>query len=444
MKHHQFKHTLALLSLSLLALNACSSSGDDKKPLAGDRISVLELQKNLEPDDATLDAQGFIAPEAWANDFWPQNGGYPNHAMQRMAMNDGTLKKIWSADIGDGAKNRTPLVTPPIVVDGRIFTVDTSSTMTAFDTKTGKRLWKIDIAPNTEDDDPVIAGGIAFSQGRLYVTSGFSDLLVVDPASGKIIWRKPLPAPSRAAPTIQDGRLFVVTLDNQLLAFSIEDGTLLWQFSGLAETAGLVGAASPATSRDVVIPAFSSGEIFALRIENGAVAWSDNLSSSRKLGNLASLSDIRGLPVLDKGVVFAISYGGRMVAIDERTGTRIWQREIGGTETPWVAGNHVFVISSNNELVGIGRDNGVIHWVTPLPKFEDEKKKKDPIQWTGPILGGNRLIAASSEGKVIDVDPATGKVIDTWDAHGPVSIPPIVAGGVLYILSDDGTLSAYK
>src|SRR5690606_813248 len=154
------------------------------------------------------------------------------------------------------------------------------------------------------------------------------------------IWRKTLPAPSRAAPTIMDHRLFLVTIDNRLMTFSIEDGTLLWEFAGLSETAGLVGAASPAANREIVIPAFSSGELFALRVENGSVAWADNLSSSRRIGNLAALADIRGLPVMDKGIIFAISYGGRLVAIDERTGTRIWQREIGGSETPWVAGNH--------------------------------------------------------------------------------------------------------
>lgn len=443
MRIHSSKPVIALFVLAVLGLGACDSA-NDKKPLAGERVSVLELQKTLEPDSAALKAQGFVAPEPWANEFWPQNGGYPNHAMQNLALSGNALRKIWDADIGDAAQPRTPLVTQPIVVDGRIFTIDTHSDLRAFDIKNGKRLWEQQIAPKAERKDAIIAGGIAYSAGRLYVTSGFNDLLVIDPANGKIIWRKALPSPSRAAPTIQDNRLFVVTLDNRLMAFSTDNGSLLWEFSGLAETTGLVGAASPAASHDVVIPVFSSGEIFALRIENGAVSWSDNLSTTRKLGNLASLADIRGLPILDKGLVFAISYGGKLVAIDERTGSRVWQREIGGTETPWIAGNHLFVITSNQELVGIGRDNGVIHWVTPLPKFEKPEKKKDPILWTGPILAGGRLIVASSNGAIMDIDPNTGKTIRTWNTEGPVTIPPIVAGGVLYILSDNGTLAAYQ
>lgn len=443
---HTRKSALLCSVLALFALGGCSSwfDGDDKVPLEGERISVLELQRNLEPDSAALEAQGFIAPQAWQNDFWPQNGGYPNHAMQNPALNEGELKRVWSADIGEGAQPGMPLVTQPVLIDGKVFTIDTESALSAFDIKTGKRLWEQNIAPVGEDDDPVIAGGVAYSQGRLYVTSGYSELLVLNPQDGKVIMRKALPAPSRAAPTIMDNRLFLVTLDNRLMAFNVDDGALLWEFSGLAETAGLVGAASPAASRDVVIPAFSSGELFALRVENGSVAWSDNLSSTRKIGNLASLSSIRGLPVMDKGVVFAISYGGRLVAIDERTGARIWQREIAGSETPWVAGNHLFVISTENELIGMGRDNGVIRWVTPLPRYENAEKRKNPVQWTGPVLAGNRLIMAGSHGRIIEADPDTGKVIREWKADGPVTVSPIVAGGTLYLLSDKGTLSAYK
>ena len=436
-----------LSTMAVFALAGCGSNWFDKDepaPLEGERISVLELQRNLEPDSAALEAQGFIAPQIWKNDFWPQNGGYPNHAMQHMELNPGAVKKIWSTDIGEGAQPGMPLVTQPVLVDGRVFTIDTESNLSAFSTQNGKRLWEQNIAPEGEDDDPVIAGGVAYSQGRLYVTSGYNELLVVDPQTGKIIWRKALPSPCRAAPTIMDNRLFLVTLDNRLMAFSIDDGSLLWEFAGLAETAGLVGAASPAASREVVVPAFSSGELFALRVENGAVAWADNLSSARKVGNLASLSSIRGLPVMDKGIVFAISYGGKLVAIDERTGARIWQREIAGSETPWVAGNHLFVISTENELIGMGRDNGVIRWVTPLPRYRNAEKRKDPVQWTGPVLAGNRLIVAGSNGRILEADPDTGKITNEWDAEGPVTISPIVAGGTLYLLSDDGALSAYK
>ena len=174
---------ILLAAVAVLALQGCGSS-DDKAPLAGERISVLELQKYLEPDSAALEAQGFIAPNAWENEFWPQTGGYPNHAMQHVALKDGALKQIWKASIGEGAQPSLPLVAQPIVVNGRIYAIDTESDLSAFDIKTGKRLWRQEIAPKSEEDEPVIAGGIAYSQGRLYVTNGYNELLVMDPTTG--------------------------------------------------------------------------------------------------------------------------------------------------------------------------------------------------------------------------------------------------------------------
>lgn len=432
------------LILLTIALTGCSTvtglfDSEDEAPLEGERISVLELEETLEPDDAMLEAQGLIAPAPWKNAFWPQAGGYPNHSMQNLELNEGELKKIWSTDIGDGSTDELPLTAQPVLVDGEIFTLDTDSNLSAFNIENGKRLWRIDVS-DKDEDDPVIGGGISFASGVLYVTNGYDEVLAVHPANGEIFWRRNIPGPSRAAPTIMEGRLYVTTLDNRLMALNARDGSLLWEHIGLSESASLVGAASPAANHDIVIPAFSSGEVTALRVENGSVAWSDNLSNLRRFGGLDTLSDIRALPVIDKGLVFAMSFSGRLVAIDERTGQRVWQREIGGANTPWVAGNHIFVLSSDNQLVALGRDTGVIRWVTKIRNPDSD----EPFFFTGPVLAGGRLILAGTDGAIIEVDPENGKITRQWDAGNTIAISPIVAGGVLYILSEDGTLSAYK
>ena len=436
------KSLIAFCALALLA--GCSSISsvfdeDDKPPMEGERISVLELQESIEPGDAALEAQGLIAPEPWKNEFWPQAGGYPNHSMQNLDLSGGELKKIWSTDIGAGSTKQLPLTAQPIVVDGQIYTLDTESQLTAFDIKTGKQIWRTDVS-DPDEDDPVIGGGIAYAAGVLYVTNGFDEVLALQPSKGEILWRKSIGSPSRAAPTILDGRLFVTTLENRILALNAGDGTLLWDYTGLSETAGLVGAASPAASRDIVVPAFSSGEITALRVENGVVAWSDNLAGVKRLGGLDGLSDIKALPIIDKGLVVAVSFNGKIAAIDERTGNRIWQREIGSANTPWMAGNHLFVLSTENQLVALGRDSGVIRWVTKLLRSDDG----DPVIFTGPILAGGRLILAGTDGRVIEINPESGELIREWSIGNTVAISPIIAGGVLYILSENGTLSAYK
>lgn len=433
---------MALLLPGMLGLAACA--GDDKDaPLPGERISILELQRNLEPDSEALDAQGFIAPEAWENEFWPQAGGYPSHSMQHLALGAGELKREWSVSVGKGATRFIPLTAQPIVVDGRVFTVDSEGRLSAFAIADGKRLWDVSLRRKGEGD-AAIGGGVSYSRGQLYATTGYSELVALSPADGGVIWRRDIPAPSRAAPTILDDRVFVTTLDNRILALGAAAGEMLWEYAGIGENTTLLGSAAPAAERDIVVPAFSSGELYALHVGNGAVAWSESLTSLRSLGGLGSLSDIRGLPVIDKGLVIAVSFGGRLIAIDARTGNRAWQRDIGSAVTPWIAGNHLFVVSTQNELVALGRDTGAIRWVRQLPRFKDGKDRSGAIFWTAPVLAGGRLIVAGTDGGVWEVAPEDGSVVRTWSTGRSVTIPPLVAGGRLYLLADDGTLTAYR
>ena len=85
-------YRLTLCTLTALTLAGCSAIDgmftSEEDPLGGERISVLELQQSLEPDSAALQGEPLTAPSAWQNEFWPQAGGYPNHAMQHLALAD--------------------------------------------------------------------------------------------------------------------------------------------------------------------------------------------------------------------------------------------------------------------------------------------------------------------------------------------------------------------
>ena len=406
------------------------------------RLSVLQYQAEIEPDVAgSMDE--IMIPTSWDNKFWPQSGGYPSHSMGNLGLGV-HLKKAWESSVGEDGGNRELLITQPIVVEGTVYTLDTEARLSAFDTKKGKRKWKKSFVPKGEEKYGVMGGGVAFARNKLFLTTGYAQVLALNPETAEVLWKQDLPSPARAAPSVMSGQVYVMTLDNKIQAFSAEDGAPLWTFSGVAETTNLLGSSSPAVDRNVVIATFSSGEIVALRAENGRVIWSDNLASMRRVGSLSAIADIRGLPVIDKGIVYAISYSGRMVAIDERTGTRLWQKQIGGAETPWAAGDNVFVLTSNQELLALDRRSGDVNWVSKLPRFKDPETRKDPVVWTGPVLAGNRLIAISNKGHVIEISPLTGELLHKWKTDDGVTVPPVVADNTLYLLTNKGDLIAYR
>lgn len=432
-----------LLLTTLLFITACSSD-DEKAPLEGERISIMDLQKELRPSESASLKEIVIPPE-FLNKEWSQAGGTANHAMQNLALGDTAgLDRIWNVSIGQGTTKGLPLSARPIIADGRVITLDTNSTVRAFHDQTGRQIWTSSVIHEREKE-PVISGGIAQDGGVLYVTSGYNEALALNPKDGSIYWRTKISSPSRAAPTIQNGRVFLTTLNNNVVALNAKDGKTLWEYEGVGETTGLLGAASPAADNNMVIAALSSGDLVALRAETGAVLWEDNLSNALRFGRtMSGLSDIRGYPVIFGDAVIAVSYGGKIVVIDKNTGSRKWQQEISSAETPWIAGNIVYVLNSDHQLVALHLVSGEVLWIAGIPKYKNPDKKKELLSWTGPMMAGGRLMIFSNAGAIIEYSPITGEKLTQWQHGSPIQLPPVIANGALYIIDEGARLSAYR
>jgi outer membrane protein assembly factor BamB len=438
--------SLAFLGCALLTVAGCDTisgifDSTDTPKLPGKRVSVLSVEQKLKTDK-TLAAVNVTLPEPVTNKDWSQIGGNASHDLGHVALPD-TLHLAFAVEAGEGPQSHLLYTGTPIVADGKIFVLDTQAEVTALDQQTGARLWRVRVSPEDARTD-TLGGGIAYGGGRVYVTGGYPEIQALDATNGGLVWRRQLTAPPRSAVTYAADRLYVTTLDNQTLVLSAGDGTTVWNHAGLPQSEGVLGQATPAVDPTIAVIPYSSGEIFALRIETGRTAWQDNLVSIRHTNALWSLTDISTPPVIDHGVVYSVSQGGRFVAIDQRSGARVWQHEVGSSNMPWVAGDFVFLLDNNNELVCVARDKGGIRWISQLQTHEDMEKRKRPVFWQGPILAGGRLILTNSLGQIVEASPQDGRVLTTTAASDLIEVAPIVADGTLYILTNDGVLSAYR
>ncbi len=438
--------SFAFLGCALLAVAGCDTIsgifGDSDKPkLPGKRVSVLVVDQKLKTDK-TQAATQVVLPAPVPNREWSQIGGVATHNPGHLALGS-DLHKVWSVEAGEGPQSHLLYTGTPIVADGKIFVLDTQAEVTALDEQTGKQLWRVRISPQDARTD-TLGGGIAYGAGRVYATAGYPEIQALDAANGGMIWRRQLTAPPRSAVTYAFDRLYVTTLDNQTQVLSAADGTTQWSHAGLPQSEGVLGQAAPAVDSTITVIPYSSGEIFALRLETGRTAWQDNLVSIRHTNALWSLTDISTPPVIDKGVVYSVSQGGRFVAIDERSGSRLWQHEVGSSNMPWVAGDFIFLLDNYNELVCMSREKGGILWIAQLQTHEDMEKRKHPVYWQGPVLAGGRLLLTNSMGQIIEASPDDGRVLSVTAASDTLDVPPVIADDTMYILANDGTLSAYK
>jgi outer membrane protein assembly factor BamB len=407
-------------------------------PLPGERRPALQREAGLSVES---NSPVSLAP-ATQNASWPVVNRVPSQDAGNLSFS-APFERVWSSSIGTGSYSASRLLTAPIIAGGRLYVTDADGDLTALDANSGNQIWRVRVAA-PEEDSVAIGGGVAAGDRLLYVTTGFGEVLAVDPANGGLVWRSEVGSPIRSAPMVVDGRVYAANVQNEGFALDAATGRELWRHTGLLESAGLLGGASPSVTTGAVLVPYSSGEVYALRPESGRVLWSDSLVSLTRTEGLASLSDIGAAPVVDGDLAFVGSNGGRFVALDVRTGARAWEREIGTVHAAAVSGNTVFVVSLDQQVVALDRTSGAVRWIYQLPRYRNPEDRIGPIVWAGPVLAGGDLVLASSEGQLIAIDAASGQPAGAADLPDGTAVAPIVANGTLYVLTDDGRVTAYR
>lgn len=433
----------AVALAAMVSLSGCGIfKGSAKKtPTVGQRVPILASEKSVEVDPSLAGVQ-VLLPPATVNDAWAQSGGSADKSNGQLAL-AATPQRVWSAQI-DGGSNRARLGAAPVVAEGKLFVVDVDAMVHAFAADSGAKLWSAGIATGDKNRAARFGGGASYDDGRVFATDGLGDVVALNAADGKEIWRSKPGGPLRGAPTIANGQVYVLSQDNQIYALDQGDGKVVWTQSASLETQAVFGVAAPAASSGTIVAGFSSGELNAYRYENGRVLWQDALSRTSITTSVSSLADINADPVIDDGKVYAIGQGGRMVALDIATGQRLWEQTFAGISTPWVAGEWIFVVTDDSRLVCLSRANGRVRWISQLRAYKNEEKRSDAYVWFGPVLAGDRLWLTNSRGELVSASAADGKVETTIKTGDSFSLPPVVANQTLYLLADDGRITAYR
>jgi len=429
---------------------------------AGQRVSVLEFEQQLAPS-AALSGRDFFLPGPQAANAWPLPGGTAENSVEHViAAADFTV--AWKRDIGAGS-GKTRQVMAPVVADGgKVFVLDGESTVTAVDAASGEILWKHNVKPEgRERGDGILGfnirpgsssltggfgGGVAVGGGKVFVASGYRTMSALDATTGAVVWTVPVDSPIHGAPTVAGSRVYVVDVDNQIIAFNTANGQQDWSYRGIAEPARIMRASSPAVVGDTVIAPFSSGEVVALRASNGQPVWNQVLSRTSRTSALSEIRDIAGRPVISRGFVYAVSHSGVMQAMDIRSGAPKWSLPVAGVNAPLPAGDVVYVVSKSGELTLVNRDTGAVYWTRDLNTGRVRKEggflgfwdHTVHPEWSGPILASNRLVLVNSDGDAVAFDPKTGVQTASIKLGAAAYIAPAAYNGALYVLNDKGQL----
>ena len=440
-----------MLRLPLIALLAgtvaLAGCGDREKRLPGERLDPRAI---LSPDGPTVvgsegpTTSALSLPGVRGNAEWPQRGGNAQHYGGNVAIGGGT-STIWASNIGQGSGLRHRITADPVVGGGLVYTLD-SRAQVAATTTGGATAWVRDLRPGGEVGDSVSGGGVAYEGGRVYVTTGYGELVALDARSGAVLWRQRVNATISGAPVVDGGSVYVMGRNATGWAIRASDGKVEWQVGGTPAVAGVMGAVSPAVSGNTVVFPYASGQLLAADRRTGEQLWSAQVGGSRIGRAVGLLRDMGGDPVIVGSRVYAGTTSGRTAAFDMATGLQEWDARQGAANPVVPAGNAVFAINDQAQLVRMDAANGATVWTVSLPEYTDARvKKQDRVHaHFGPVLAGNRLYVASSDGVLRVYDPASGNLVGQGAIPGGAAAAPAVAGQTLYVVTRDGQLVAYR
>ena len=435
------KTLLAFVALSMMSGCGIFKASKPKSAVLGERLPILTSESGVEVEPALADV-AVVIPAATVNESWNQAGGNASHSMGHLALSQ-SIATAWTGKIA-GASKETRLASAPVIAGGKLYAIGTDAQITAFDASSGAKLWSVQFGEGGKNKSSLFGGGVSVEGAFLYATNGLGDVGALNIADGSVVWKKRPGGPLRGAPSVALGNVYAMSQDNQLFVLRASDGNVEWSEAAAVQLAGVFGVAAPAVAQGTVVAGFSSGDLNAYRYENGRTLWQDALSRTSINTSVGTLSDIDADPVIDQGRVFAVGQGGRMVSLELVTGQRLWEMNVAGISTPWVAGEWLFVVTDEAKLLCIARATGKVRWSTALQRYRKEKSKNGPVSWSGPVLAGDRLYLTSSQGLLVSVGASDGKVQQERKVGAPVFLAPVVANSTLYVLDNSGKITALR
>ena len=283
-------------------------------------------------------------------------------------------------------------------------------------------------------------GGVALSseEKTAYVSTGFGLVYSLSLEDGTERWRVATREPIRAAPTVDRGRVFVITLSNRTIAFSASDGSVLWTHAGSPQQVYVSYSAPAAVDGGSLLAPHSTGEFIAIVSESGTDLWARQSAAFDALE--ATILRAPTAPTLEGGQGFMLGPTG-LLAVTLFDGAELWESRIESDQRPWLGGSHLYAIHQSS-LVAFNRNDGALRWQRSL-ESQDTQSRTSP-RWFSPRLVENGLLVTSSLGDLLILDPDTGVTVSEATISPLPFAAPVIAGRTLLYGTQDGRLVALR
>lgn len=337
------------------------------------------------------------------------------------------VDRLWRRDAGFG-NLRGSLMLPPVVTDRFVYTVDIRGRLQCIERKSGKKQWRRDL--------DLRVGGMNVGYGMIVLGTRDGDALALDADSGEEKWRARLSSEVLAAPALSADKVLVQTIDGRLHALELDTGASRWTYEETVPVLTLRGTSSPVPTGGRVYAAYASGKVVALDGDSGIPVWERRVAEPSGRSELDRLVDIDANLVVENGGVFAVTFQGKVAVLDEASGRPFWDKDMSSHLRISSSAGSLFVADELARVWSLDQRSGAALW------------KNEALygrELNGTAIQRGLVVTGDSEGYLHWLDTIDGRIVARrfFDADG-FAAPPVVYDDILYVLSGDGELAAYR
>ena len=352
--------------------------------------------------------------------------------------------ELWEKNNGIGTDEQY-LKLAPVIVNQRLYVVDSAGSIGAMDATNGKRLWQKKISASESIDgksgwlrgggDIHITGGPGYGENTLMVGSLEGEIISLSAENGSELWRTRVSSEVLSAPQRASDIVIVRTIDGKVFGIDGDKGRRLWIYDRSVPPLTLRGTSTPAIDSGIVVAGFDGGKMAALDVRTGKLLWETSISAARGRSELERMVDIDSEPMIVDGTVYIATFQGHVAAVQLETGRILWSSDLSSYAGFSADEQNIYVSDEDSHVWALDRFSGTVLW---------EQDSLHARAATAPAAIGDQIVVGDLEGYLHWINKKNGEFTARKRlCKEPVIAKPIVVGKIAYAYCSDGRLAAY-
>lgn len=337
-----------------------------------------------------------------------------------------TPKQLWVTSVGQNGYQW--LRQSPALSNNVLYTTSESGDVYAIDATTGRHLWHVRLKGQ-------FAAGPAVFNDTVIVVNRTGHVYALDTANAKIKWEQHINSEVLANPAINEQVVVIKTSDGELHGLRKDTGALSWAFKQNEPNLILHSASTPRFEHNQLYAGFANGNLVKLNASTGKTLWVKPVAIPEGAFAIERMIDIDADPAPFGNRVFAASFQGKIVAFDAQTGHSLWSQTISSYTGMAMDNDGLFITDASGAL-----------WAFDTYSGKERFHQTDLLArgLSAPAMFGNYVIVGDRQGFVHWFNKQNGHIAARIGLGSAILATPLVDNGRLFLLTQQGNLSAYQ